>query len=82
MKTPRLPEFNGVSPLRSARFGDIALRANRFKEMTNWSKTVLNAEPLFKIPIGSFLTFDVDHHRVLIIEDPKVTRRDPKAVAH
>ena len=53
--------------------------------MANWYKSVLNAEPMFEIEgLGSFLTFDDEHHRVLIIKNPNVTPREPTAegVAH
>ena len=58
MANPRLPEFDENSPLRPSRFGHIVLRTSRFKEMAPWYKTVLNAEPLFELPVGTFLTFD------------------------
>ncbi len=81
---PRLPEFDENSPLRPARFGHIVLRTKRFKQMAPWYKTVLNAEALFEIPHGAFLTFDDEHHRVLIVEDPALVDRPPMAegVAH
>ncbi|MGH0029369.1 MAG: VOC family protein [Myxococcota bacterium] len=84
MDNPRLPEFDQDSPLRPARFGHIVLRTARFAEMAPWYKTVLNAEPMFETPILAFLTFDDEHHRVLIASDPSATDRDPKAagVAH
>ena len=84
MANPRLPEFDENSPLRPARFSHIVLKTSRFKEMAHWYKTVLNAEPLFEIPLGAFLTFDDEHHRVLIIQDPSCTPREPTAegVAH
>jgi catechol 2,3-dioxygenase-like lactoylglutathione lyase family enzyme len=84
MANPRLPEFDGNSPLRPARFGHIVLRTSRYKEMAPWYKTVLNAEPLFEAPVASFLTFDDEHHRVLIIQDPRTVPRPEHAegVAH
>lgn len=88
---PRLPEFDEHSPLRPSRFGHIVLRTRRFKEMAHWYKHVLNAEALFEIPNGAFLTYDDEHHRVLIIQDPRIPApRDdepphppaPEGVAH
>ena len=70
VNNPRLPEFDENSPLRPARFGHIVLRTRRFKKMAPWYKAVLNAESLFEIPHGAFLTFDDEHHRVLIIQTP------------
>ena len=85
VENPRLPEFDENSPIRPARFGHIVLQTSRFEEMANWYKSVLNAEPMFEIEgRGSFLTFDDEHHRVLIIKNPNVTPREPTAegVAH
>jgi len=84
MENPRLPEFDESSPLRPARFGHIVLRTARFAEMAPWYKTLLNAEPLFETPFASFLTYDDEHHRLLIASDPNATERDTGAagVAH
>lgn len=84
MVNPKLPEFDESSPLRPARFGHIVLRTNRFDEITRWYKTVLNAQPIFEIQGACFLTYDDEHHRVLIVRDPKATDRPETAagVAH
>lgn len=81
---PVLPEFDESSPLRPARFGHIVLRTNHFTEMTKWYKTVLNAQPIFEVPGACFLTYDDEHHRVLIFNDPNATDRPETAagVAH
>jgi 2,4-dichlorophenol 6-monooxygenase len=79
-----LPEFDTSSPLRPARFGHIVVKSSRFTEMNRWYKTLLNAEPMYEGEIGSFLTYDDEHHRVFILNDPTATARDPKSegVAH
>ena len=90
VENPRLPEFDESSPLRPSRFSHIVLRTRRFEEMARWYKTVLHAEALFEIPNGAFLTYDDEHHRVLIIQDPRIpapaegeTRQPaPEGVAH
>ena len=84
MANPVLPEFDENSPLRPARFGHIVLRSNHFKEMVRWYKTVLNAQPVFEVPGAAFLTYDDEHHRVLIFNDPGATDRPETAagVAH
>jgi catechol 2,3-dioxygenase-like lactoylglutathione lyase family enzyme len=84
MENPRLPEFDENSPLRPARFGHIVLRTARFQEMTAFYKTLLNAEPMYETPFLCFLTYDDEHHRVLVATDPNAKDRDPKAcgVAH
>lgn len=80
MENPRLPEFDESSPLRPARFGHIVLRTRQFDVMASWYKTVLNAEPLFETPFASFLTFDDEHHRLLVAQDANATPRDTSAV--
>jgi catechol 2,3-dioxygenase-like lactoylglutathione lyase family enzyme len=85
MTNPRLPEFDESSPLRPSRFGHIVLKTAQYEAMANWYKTVLNAEPLFeKPPVLTFLTFDDEHHRLLVALDPNVTPKDPNSagVAH
>ena len=84
MDNPRLPEFDENSPIRPSRFGHIVLRTAQFDAMAPWYKTVLKAEPLFETPFATFLTFDDEHHRVLIASDPNATPRDTSAagVAH
>ena len=81
---PRLVEWEPDAPIRPSRFGHIVLRTKRFEQMAAWYKTVLQARPLFEIPRGTFLTFDDEHHRVLIIGDPRVVDRPDNAegVAH
>lgn len=76
---PRLPAFDEHSPLRPARFGHIVLRTARHDEMSSWYKTLLNAEAMFKGPIGTFLTYDDEHHRVFLLNDPGATPREPRA---
>ena len=84
MDNPRLPEFDERSPLRPARFGHIVLRTPRYAEMAPWYKTVLNAEALFETPFASFLTYDDEHHRLLVAHDPNAKDKDTSAagVAH
>ncbi len=79
-----LPVFDDQSALRPARFGHIVVKSARFAAMNQWYKTVLNAQPMFEGDIGSFLTYDDEHHRVFILNDPGATARDPKSegVAH
>lgn len=84
MDNPRLPEFDENSPLRPTRFGHIVLRSAQFDEMVAWYKTFLNAESLYETASVNFLTFDDEHHRVLIARDPNAIAKDPRAagVAH
>jgi catechol-2,3-dioxygenase len=76
---PRLPVFDEHSPLRPARFGHIVLKSSRYSEMTAWYKKFLNAEAMFEGPLGAFLTYDDEHHRVFILNAPGAKPRDPNA---
>ncbi len=84
MAVNALPEFDANSPLRPARFGHIVLRTARFEAMNRWYKTVLNAQPMFEGAIGSFLTYDDEHHRVFLLDDKAATPRsdESEGVAH
>ncbi len=81
---PKLPEFDASSPLRPARFSHIVLRSARYREMVDWYKTFLNAEPLFENDRVCFLTYDDEHHRLLVANDPGATPRpaDAEGVGH
>ena len=79
MENPRLPEFDAHSPLRPARFGHLVLRSGRFDEMVAFYKTFLNAEALYETKNVIFLTYDDEHHRLLIARMPKAKPQDPEA---
>jgi catechol-2,3-dioxygenase len=79
MNLPKLPVFDANSPLRPARFGHIVLKSPKFAEMTAWYKRFLNAEAMFENPLGAFLTYDDEHHRVFILNAPGASPRDPDA---
>jgi catechol 2,3-dioxygenase-like lactoylglutathione lyase family enzyme len=76
---PRLPEFGSHSPLRPSRFGHIVLRTARFEAMNAFYKKLLNAQAMFETPMAAFLTFDDEHHRVLLVNDPDAQPKNPRA---
>lgn len=78
MTTARLPE-PAAPHLRPSRFSHLVLKTPQFDEMTAWYKTFLSARPLFENRAVCFLTYDEEHHRVMIGHDPKATPRDPRA---
>lgn len=55
------------------------LKTAKFDAMNAFYKTLLLAEPMFEGPIGAFLTYDDEHHRVFLLDDPGATPRDPRA---
>jgi catechol-2,3-dioxygenase len=78
MATARVPE-PGPPHLRPSRFSHLVLRSPRLPEMADWYKTVLQAKPMFENEVVCFLTYDEEHHRVMIASSPDATPRDPKA---
>lgn len=78
MATARLPE-PGPASLRPSRFSHLVLKTAQFDAMTDWYKTVLSARPLFENEVVCFLTYDEEHHRVMIGHAPDAAPRDPKA---
>jgi catechol-2,3-dioxygenase len=79
MKTARVPDPLPPSE-RPTRFSHLVIKTDRWEEMVAWYKTVLNARPMFENEIMSFLTFDEEHHRLLIGKAPGAPPRDPAAV--
>lgn len=81
MLTCQLPEPDPVS-VRPSRFSHIVLQTNgNLDEMLNWYKTVLRCKPILEIPgMGGFLTYDEEHHRVLIVNNPMAKPHDPATV--
>jgi len=78
MATARIPE-PAPAHLRPSRFSHLVIRSPRFQEMVRWYETVLSAKPTFENELVCFLTYDEEHHRVMIASDPRATPRDPKA---
>jgi catechol-2,3-dioxygenase len=76
--TARVPE-SAPRHLRPSRFSHLVLQTARYAEMTRWYKTWLSAEPMLENEAVCFLTYDDEHHRVLIGRNPNALPRDPKA---
>ena len=81
--TARVPE-PAPPQLRPSRFSHLVLQTPRYEEMTAWYKTWLSAKPVFENGVVCFLTYDDEHHRVMIARNPNLSPHDPKAagVAH
>jgi catechol-2,3-dioxygenase len=46
------------------------IRARRLKEMIRWYTTVFRAKIQHENEFLAFMTFDEEHHRLVIFEDP------------
>tara|TARA_B100001057_G_scaffold302934_1_gene303142 strand:+ start:1249 stop:1989 length:741 start_codon:yes stop_codon:yes gene_type:complete len=80
---PKMPEFND-NQLRPARFSHIVLQTNNLKPMVDFYMNVVGCKAVWEAPIGAFLTFDDEHHRVLIIENPtlKAKQKNRNGMVH
>lgn len=66
----------GNSPAYLAHYG---IRARRFREMIDWYQTVFRAKIQHENEFLAFLTFDEEHHRLVIFEDPATVERPENA---
>ena len=76
--TARVPE-PAPPHLRPSRFSHLVLQTPRYEEMVAWYKTWLSAEPMLENGVVCFLTYDDEHHRVMIGRNPNLKPRDPQA---
>ena len=77
MTTAQLPE-PAPPHLRPSRFSHLVLQTPRYEEMVAWYKTWLSAEPMLDDGLLCFLTYDDEHHRVMIGNNPNLKPRDPQ----
>lgn len=64
---------------RPQRFGHIVLQSAQFEKMRDWYKTFLNAQAMFENDVVTFLTYDDEHHRILIANRPDIKPKDPES---
>jgi catechol-2,3-dioxygenase len=76
--TARVPE-PAPAHLRPSRFSHLVLQTSRYQEMVAWYKTWLSAEPTLENGVVCFLTYDDEHHRLMIGKNPGLKPRDPQA---
>jgi catechol-2,3-dioxygenase len=77
MKTARVPTPDSPE-VRPSVFSHLVLKTAQFEEMKAWYKTVLNARPMFENEITCFLTYDEEHHRLMIGRAEGAPPRDPE----
>jgi catechol 2,3-dioxygenase-like lactoylglutathione lyase family enzyme len=71
---------NGASKkIVPAKFAHAVLRTNKFKQMVDWYKTVLQANIVFENQMLAFMTYDDEHHRVAIAALPGIEDRTPRS---
>ena len=58
--------------IRPSKLAHIVLRTARFDEVVEWWCTVLGAEPRHESPFLTFLTYDDEHHRLAVLNNPNL----------
>jgi len=66
-----------TKPISPAKFAHAVLRTTRFKEMTDWYRTVLGAKVMYENQFLAFMTYDDEHHRIAIAAFPGIVDRQP-----
>jgi catechol-2,3-dioxygenase len=79
MMTARVPEPHPPD-VRPSRFSHLVVKTSQLKEMVAFYKTVLLAKPMFENDRVCFLTYDEEHHRIMIGNSAGAPPRDPAAV--
>jgi catechol-2,3-dioxygenase len=64
---------------RPAYISHYGIRAQRYKEMVQWYKTVFRAKIQHENEFLAFMTFDQEHHRLVIFEDPATVDKPANA---
>lgn len=64
---------------RTAYISHYGIRAQRYREMVEWYKTVFGARIQHENEFLAFLTFDDEHHRLVIFEDPETVDKPATA---
>jgi len=65
-----------ISP---GKFAHVVLRTAQFDAVIAWYATVLQARVAFRNDFIAFLTYDDEHHRVAVINNPGSPEPDPAA---
>ena len=64
------------APIRPAKLAHLVLRTAQFDEIVDWWSTVLHLEVRHGSPFVAFLTYDDEHHRLAILNDPNLRPND------
>ena len=64
---------------RSAYISHYGIRAQRYQEMVQWYKTVFGAKIQHENEFLAFMTFDEEHHRLVIFEDAATVAKPENA---
>ena len=69
---------------RPTKFAHFVLRTKHFTEALAWYQKVLGAEVVFNNDFLAFLTYDDEHHRLALVNDPasEVPEKRPPGLDH
>lgn len=67
------------APTGQAYISHYGIRARHLQEMIEWYKTVFRATVQHQNEFLAFLTFDEEHHRLVIFEDPTTVEKPPNS---
>jgi catechol 2,3-dioxygenase-like lactoylglutathione lyase family enzyme len=71
---------SGQRKIVPSKFAHAVLRTNKFKEMVEWYRTVLQAEIVAQNEMLAFMTYDDEHHRLAIAAVPGLSDRPRNSV--
>lgn len=63
-----------------AKFAHVVLKTRRIGEQVAWYEAVLGARPVFRNEFIAFLTYDDEHHRIALVQNPAYTDPPENAV--
>jgi catechol-2,3-dioxygenase len=67
-------------PISPAKLAHVVLRTRtNFEAMCQWYGVVLNARMVFNAGFIAFLSYDDEHHRIAITQDPGLAERAPRS---
>jgi catechol-2,3-dioxygenase len=66
-------------PTKPAYISHYGIRAKHYSEMIEWYKTVFGARVQHQNEFLAFMTFDDEHHRLVIFEDPETVDKPATA---
>lgn len=73
-----IPPRQGIRPTKLAH---VVLRSNdRFEQMCEWYRSLLDAEYVHKDAMAAFMTYDDEHHRLAVVRVPGMVERPPGTV--
>lgn len=71
--------MNAVHAHAPVKLAHLVFKTRDKRRLMDWYATVLAARNVFENHFIGFLTYDDEHHRVAVIEDPSLTAPEPRA---